>query len=146
MSLEQPSRESETDAETDIPSKRNVARLFGRRRQNLDRDGFVEDYGWIDEDTGRKMKEVVIDEDQGKSYELDSTALFGAAPSRSSNIDHIRIEAELIAEGKDLKNPHIPSNDDVLETALERLAEEGLTPAWEAIDGNANAEQEVTRE
>lgn len=135
---------TETDAETDISSKRNVTRLFGRRRQNLDRDGHVTGPTHIDDD-GHKIEKIEYEVRSGETEtrEYDLTALLGAAPSTTTRTELIIQEAQLVEDtGRTDLNPHIPSNDDVLEKALDVFKDRGLVPAWEVIDGNAEVMNE----
>jgi hypothetical protein len=116
-------------------TKRRIAPLLARRRENLDRDGHIEEFDHIDND-GHKIGLVIRPDGTGsKEVGIDLTALGGAAPSTTANLDLLVIEARLLADGKPIKNPHVPSNDGVLRAALDHLRPEGLTPAWEVSHG-----------
>ncbi|QIO22598.1 hypothetical protein [Haloarcula sp. JP-L23] len=47
----------------------------------------------------------------------------------------LRLEAEMVAEGRELGNPNIPVNEVVLEAAVGQIRADGHEPAWEVIDG-----------
>ena len=51
--------------------------------------------------------------------------------STTSDVALLRLEAELAADGSDLKNPHIPATEAVLEEATELIRSDGHKPAWE---------------
>ena len=51
----------------------------------------------------------------------------------SGNVDLLVIEAELVAEGKDLENPARPATPDVVNEVMARL-DEGQRPAWAEVD------------
>ena len=57
-----------------------------------------------------------------------------AGPRTSSNVDLLVIEAELVAEGKELENPARPDSPDVVDEVMARL-DEGQRPAW-AVGGD----------
>lgn len=129
--------ESETaaDYQRALETRRRIAPLLARRRENLDRDGHIEEYDHTD-DNGHKIGLIIRPDGTGsKEVEIDLTALGGAAPSTTANIELIVTEARLLADGKPIKNPHVPSNDGVLRGALDHLRPEGLTPAWEVLGG-----------
>jgi hypothetical protein len=54
----------------------------------------------------------------------------------TSNVSHLIIEAELVAEGKDLDNPAQPAGPEVVDDVMRRLeAKDGdLRPAWAVAD------------
>ena len=116
-------------------SKRRVAELIARRRQNIT-DDHVVGYDEIDEN-GHKVKTVKKDRTEApkSTYTVDLTATTKTGPSTTSSLEILIIEAEQAADGRDRMNPHIPANDEVLEQAVERIEEEDLVPAWEVIDG-----------
>ena len=120
--------------------KRRVAALIARRRQNIDTDGYVPEYTFINSD-GDKIHRIEFErKDTGTvTVETNFSKMFAAAPSTTSNIDILWIEAEQAAEASadelERMNPHIPSNDEVLEQAVGRIEDEGLIPAWEVVDG-----------
>ena len=51
----------------------------------------------------------------------------------SANVELLVIEAELVAEGKDLDNPARPDSPDVVDAVMTRL-DEGQRPAWAEVD------------
>lgn len=127
---------------TEGVTKRRVASLLARRRQNLDRDGHIESerYDFQRDADRHKIRRVVVKnkETGDKTIDHDLTALEGAAPSTTSRLEVLQMEARQAAEADaeeiEHMNPHIPSNDDVLETATEAIESEGLVPAWEVCD------------
>jgi hypothetical protein len=128
-------------------TKRDIAQLLGRRRQNLSRDGHIADdrVSFTRDEDGHKIGKVMRPKPGTKNQTIerdrDLTALEGAVPSTTSNLEVLRTEARQASEATDDElesmNPHIPSNDGVLETIAEELAEKGLAPAWEVVDGIA---------
>lgn len=59
------------------------------------------------------------------------TAAFGLAVAIISTAG----AGVLNTERGDSRNYHVPLNEDVLETVLERCDQEGVRPAWETVDG-----------
>lgn len=121
-------------------TKRRVAPLLARRRQNLPRDAHIaEDKVTHTDENGDKIHRVKIEKDSGEVETTDTnlTKLLGAAPSTSSNMELLEIEAKQAAEATDEErarmNPHIPSSDAVLRAILDHLRPMDLTPAWEVI-------------
>jgi len=55
---------------------------------------------------------------------------YPAGISTTQNLDIIRIEAEMQADGTNLKNPHMPAKQETLEDAIEMLENQDLEPAW----------------
>lgn len=53
----------------------------------------------------------------------------------TANLSHLVIEAELVAEGKDLDNPAVPDQT-VIEDAIQQLERRDLEPAWIACRGD----------
>jgi len=53
----------------------------------------------------------------------------------TSTVEHVVIEAELVAEGKDLDNPAVPG-EEIMSEALATLERKGLEPAWIACRGD----------
>lgn len=111
----------------------NLPQLLEERRAVLN-DDFITDFDKKNED-GDKIKEITVKRSSGetRTYEANLSKLGQAAPSTTSNIDILCIEAELAAEGRIGTNPHLPSSAEVYEQAIERIEAEGLTPAWEAV-------------
>lgn len=133
--------ETETETSTYGTTKREIAPLLARRRQNLDRDAHVTDHTHTNAD-GEKIHRIeIVDAKEGttETIETNLSKLLAAAPSTTSNMEVLEIEAkqadEATAEELERMNPHIPSNDDVLRELLERLQSMDLTPAWEVCDG-----------
>ena len=50
--------------------------------------------------------------------------------STTESVFILKIEAELLDEGKELHNPHIPLNQETLENAKQEIEANGLEPAW----------------
>lgn len=83
-------------------------------------------------DTGSKNESEPAS--RARNDGLPSHLLNSPGRRTSSNIELLLTEAELVAEGKDLDNPAIPS-DNVIETVLDRLDGRDLEPAWIAMRG-----------
>lgn len=95
-------------------------------------DAHVTDYDKINDD-GDKIREKKVQGPQGtnQTFESNVTHIFQDTVSKTGDVELLRLEAELVDEGSDLANPHIPVSSDVLESALEQIESKGLTPAWE---------------
>lgn len=65
------------------------------------------------------------------TYDVNLSHLFGPSPSTTGDVDLLVLEAEMQADGKELRNPHVPIDTDVLAQAVERITEAGHSPAWE---------------
>jgi hypothetical protein len=52
----------------------------------------------------------------------------------TANVEHAVIEAELVAEGKDLDNPAVPG-EEIMADVLDTLERKNLEPAWIACRG-----------
>lgn len=120
---------------TDIDATRlepTIAKLRAQRRKELPTDEFVTEYDGIDE-RGHKYREHEIRGPGGTSQTIQSdvTAMYQAAPSTTGDVDLLVIEADLLADGVDLENPHVPATTDVLEQARSRIEQQDLEPAWE---------------
>lgn len=109
-----------------------IAKLLAKRRKVLNRDGFIDDYDDTTDD-GDKYREMTVQAGGGTTatIEMNLSKMYQAGPSTTGDMEVLKIEAELVAEGKDLKNPHVPADADLLERATNALSNEGLTPAWE---------------
>ena len=109
-----------------------IAELLAKRRRALNRDGFIDDHDGINDD-GDKYQEMTVKAggDSTTTIQVNLTKMYQAAPSTTGDMEILRIEAELVADGKDLENPHVPADADLLERATNVLSNEGLTPAWE---------------
>ncbi|WP_331232674.1 hypothetical protein [Natronorarus salvus] len=116
-------------------TKRRVGALLGRRRQNLDRDSHITDYDRIEDGHKVDKRTAPGPRDQTNKVDRDLTALYGAAPSTTTDPDLLVVSARIAAEKGPTDNPHVPATDQVLDDALERMEREGLTPAWELVDG-----------
>lgn len=120
-------------------TKRRTGPLLARRRQNLDRDGHVTCHDFVDED-GQKIREISRGGPEGTatSHRVNYSRMLGATPSTSTNLELLVIEARQVSEATPEEiatmNPHIPANDEILETATEKIRREGLIPAWEVCD------------
>ena len=67
-----------------------------------------------------------------REVEQNLSHAYGPAPSTTGGVDILVIEARLVADGRDVRNPHVPADTDTLARAKDRIESEGLTPAWEA--------------
>ena len=72
------------------------------------------------------------------TVDVNMTTLYQPGPRRTSSVEMLRIEAELVDEGKQLDNPAKPSNAEVAKQAIELMEDRGLTPAWRVFDGEVN--------
>ena len=63
--------------------------------------------------------------------DLDVTEIPAGART-SSNVELLVMEAELVAEGKELENPARPDSPDVVDEVMARL-DEGQRPAWAEV-------------
>jgi len=95
---------------------------------------------WIDsyDETNEDGDKVAIVPDEGPAgttieREVNLSAMYGTAPSRTADVEILRIEAELVADGREPDNPHIPTSGEVLETARGQIEADGNTPAWEVV-------------
>jgi len=50
--------------------------------------------------------------------------------SMTGEVSLLVLEAEMLAEGRELGNPHIPIDVDTLVAAQKQIAENGHSPAW----------------
>lgn len=82
---------------------------------------------------GDKIREITVTGPRGTSrtVEVNLTKLFQPGLSTTGDVEMLVREAELVADGVELGNPHIPFNETILERATARIEAEGLTPAWE---------------
>lgn len=124
------------EKETEI-TKRRVGKLIGEQRRQLS-DDCITDFSEINDD-GHKVKTLTKRDAEGKEHEveIDLTTLLHPTPSITTNVEILLTEARIIDEADEdeavIKNPHVPAHDGVLESAEDRLEEEGLTPAWKVI-------------
>lgn len=126
--------DAKQDQET---TKRRVAPLLAARRRNLDRDRWITSHTYTDADGDKIHRIEYEDKDQGTQViDVNLSRLLSAAPSRTTDVDLLLTEAKLIAEGKELDNPHIPATDQILDEAIAQIgrANDDLTPAWEVVD------------
>lgn len=119
------------DSATAGVPKRRVAPLIAKQRQRIG-DAHIAEFDRTDDD-GHKIKKVKRPAVEGgmKEVDVDVTALYSPGISTTSNMEIIRIEAELADDGGEVKNLHVPANDELLDRALEMLADHDLVPAWE---------------
>jgi len=110
--------------------------LCRRRQANIDTE-------WLDEsrfdkvdERGHKIRERTVagPGDTTQTTEHDLTAMYRTGPSTTGQVWILRTEAELVADGVDLGNPHIPATEDILEEAVEKIRADGHEPAWEVVD------------
>ena len=64
--------------------------------------------------------------------DLDLTEI-PAGRRTSGDVELLVIEAELVAEGKELENPARPDSPDVVDEVMARL-DQGQRPAWAEVD------------
>lgn len=120
-----------SDAElTHSPETR---RLLAQRRKALPDDLDVK-HDKVTQ-SGDKIREVGFrgPNNTTRTVDVNVSQLYATAPSTTGNMDILRIEAELVDDGKDLDNPHVPVNEDVQARAKDMIESEGLTPAWEVV-------------
>ena len=98
-----------------------INRLVALRRKELS-DEFLTDYDETNDD-GEKIDTV-------GDGETNLSRLLGPAPSVTRDIEMLRLEAEMLAEGRDLGNPHIPATTDIRDRALAVIEDAGHRPAW----------------
>lgn len=110
-----------------------IKRLHALARQRCT-DEWIEGHDEVNED-GDKIAVVPDEGPAGTKVdrEVNLSKMFQSAPSRTSRVDILTIEAELVADGHDPDNPHIPSSVDVLEEACDQISAAGHTPAWEVV-------------
>lgn len=108
-------------------------RLLAQRRKALPDDLDV-DHDKVLE-SGEKLREIGFrgPNNTTRTIDVNVSKLYQAGPSTTGDIEMLRIEAELVADGKDLDNPHVPVNDDVRARAVDAIESEGLTPAWRVV-------------
>lgn len=130
-----------SDETDDRKTRRHIAPLLARRRRNLQpNDAHVSEdkYNYTDTN-GDKIYRIDMShtETGPNTIDVNLSALLGAAPSTTSNVEILRTEAEQAAEATDDEladmNPHIPSTDGVLARATAAIESDGLTPAWEVV-------------
>lgn len=97
------------------------------------RDSLTED--WITKhdkmnDAGEKIEEVRYRRSSDNTFDVNLSHLFGPAPSTTGDVGLLVLEAEMQADGKELDNPHVPINPEVLDRATEEIEAAGHSPAW----------------
>jgi len=111
--------------------------LVAKRRDTLEED-FLDDsrYDRVDE-RGHKIRELTVAGPGGTSQTIDSdvTVTYRPTPSTTGDVDMLRLEAELLAEGRNLDNPHLPDSEATFAEAVEAIERDGNTPTWEVLDG-----------
>jgi len=82
--------------------------------------------------TGELSRIKALHRQQFDRIETDGATPFEHSPgiSTTQNLEIIRLEAEMQADGVELTNPHMPAKQETLESAKEMLESEGLEPAW----------------
>lgn len=118
---------------TTVDLDAEVKRLRAMRRKALPTDEFVDDFDGIDENGDKYKEKLVLGDKPGVSstMQVNQTALNQPAPSTTNNMEIIMLDAEMLTEGYELDNPHIPASEEMLDRAHEKLTNEGLEPAWE---------------
>jgi len=88
------------------------------------------------DERGHKIREQTVagPGDTTQTTEHDLTAMYQTGPSTTGQVWILRTEAELVADGVDLDNPHIPATEDILEDAVKKIRADGHEPAWEVVD------------
>lgn len=117
---------------TEITHDAEIAKLLAKRRQALDRDGFIDDHDDTNDDGDKITYETVpAGPDDTKEIEINLTKMYQAAPSTTGDIEMLVLEAELVADGTALDNPHVPADEETLRQARQQIEQNGHTPAWE---------------
>jgi hypothetical protein len=85
-------------------------------------------------------REIEADPTERASYldGIDVELLRTPGRRTTGKVEHAVIEAELVAEGKDLDNPAIPA-ESIMADVLDTLERKGLEPAWKACRGDGDA-------
>jgi len=119
-----------TDA---LQHSKETKRLLAQRRKALPDELDVQHDKVLS--SGAKVREIGFrgPNNTTRTIDVNVSKLYAPAPSTTGDIDMLRIEAELVDEGEDLDNPHVPINDDVRARAVDAIESEGLTPAWEVM-------------
>ncbi|WP_135302658.1 hypothetical protein [Haloarcula amylovorans] len=109
-----------------------IRRLAAERRKCLS-DAFVTNYDKIVD--GDKIRELTSAGRGGDSRTIESNVskMYRSGPSTTGDVDMLRLEAEMVAEGRELSNPHIPLDEETLTEAVEKIERDGHTPAWEVV-------------
>lgn len=69
-----------------------------------------------------------------RTEEIDATALFAPGVRKTGDVDMLLIEAKQAERGDHGGNPAKPASAEVAKTAIERIEEAGLEPAWRVVD------------
>lgn len=112
-----------------------VAELLAKRRKALDRHGHITEFDGLDEN-GHKYREETVPAgtDSTKTIQVNLTKMYQASPSTTGDIEILELEAEMVAEGREMDNPHVPSSTKLMEQARSKIEQNGHAPAWEIFD------------
>jgi hypothetical protein len=111
-----------------------IRRLLAQRRQELPRHVVPRDDDRVDKvEDGNHIRvlESAGPGDTTVEREMDLTAMYAPAPSTTNDVEILLIEAQIVADGGTLENPHVPATEDVLEEAERRFENEPYDPVWE---------------
>lgn len=124
--------------ETDFTYVQQVLPMLEQRRAQVD-DRYVQSHDATNAN-GEKVAEIKTTDPEGgtQTTHVNLSTLLTSGISTTSNMEIILIEAKMAAEGDFEGNPHLPSNDRILEQASRVLGERGLTPAWELANPYAD--------
>jgi len=102
--------------------------LRAKRRDRLKED-WISNHDKVDEN-GDKIEEVPYRKSDN-TFDVNLSSMFGPSVSLTGDVGLLVLEAEMVKEGKELENPHIPITKEVKEAAVSQLKDDGLNPAWE---------------
>ena len=71
-----------------------------------------------------------IEEERAASHEPLSNITMRPGRRRTDSVELLVIEAELVAEGKELDNPATPRTEHVGKSFFDRIEDTDLVPAW----------------
>jgi len=119
---------------TDIELEPEIKVLRAKAR-DAQTDEFITDYDEINDD-GDKIEKVTHQKKSGETVTSESnlTALYTAGPATTGTTKLLVLEAEMVAEGYELENPHIPMDTETMEQAKQQIEANGHTPAWEVFE------------
>jgi hypothetical protein len=120
-----------TDGITTLDRDPEVKRLLAEQRKRLGET--TTDRHTKTDDSGEKIKVRTVRGPGGTSseVELNMSTLLRPTPSTTADVDLLVTEAELVADGVALGNPHIPADAETLAVARDRIDANGHTPAWD---------------
>lgn len=68
------------------------------------------------------------------TVECNATHLFQPGERQTGSVDILVTEARLADNGEHGGNPAKPADGDILKTAMAKMEQEGLRPAWEVVE------------